>query len=124
MSSSATESDDVSFFIRASPETGIDSFFSERGIHGRRTHGPRNSIGDIAKTLAERPEAYLFVTASALAIRAAFRAYADTHKKRIIVRDGRGNEVDATNYSVEDLKKLNSINAFEVADEDDSTPIA
>jgi hypothetical protein len=124
MSSSDTDSDDVSFFIRASRETGIDSFLSERGIRARRTHGPRNSIGDIAKTLAEHPEPYVFVTASALAVRAAFRAYADTHKKRIIVRDERGNEVDATNYSVEDLKKLNPINAFQVADEDDSTPIA
>jgi hypothetical protein len=52
-------------------------------------------------------------------IRAAFHAYADTHKKRIIVRDERGNEVGATNYSVEDLRKLDPINAFEVADEND-----
>ena len=123
MSSSATESDEVSFFIRASSEMGIDSFLSERGIHARRTYAPRDSIGDIAKILAERPEPYVLVTASALAIRAAFRAYAETHKKRIIVRDERGNEVDATNYSVEDLKKLNPVNAFEVVD-DDSTPIA
>lgn len=70
--------------------------------------------------MAERPEPYVFITASALAIRAAFRAYADTHKKRIIVRDERGNEIDATNYTVEDLKKLNPINAFEVADDNNS----
>lgn len=121
MSSSSTASDDVSFFIRASPDTGIDSFLSNRGIHARRTHAPQNGIGDIAKALAERPGPYVLVTASALAIREAFRAYADTHKKRIIVRDARGNEIDATNYSVEDLEKLNPINAFEVIG-DDSTP--
>ena len=118
MSSSIKDSDEVSFFVRASLETGIDSFLSSRGIHARRTHGPRNSIGDIAKTLAERPEPYILVTACAFAIRAAFRAYADTHKKRIIVRDERGNEVDATNYSVDDLKKLNPLNAFEVLGDD------
>ncbi len=95
----------------------MDSLLSSRGISARRSHGIFNSFGDIAKTLAEHPEPYIMVTASAFAIRAAFRAYADTHKKRIIVRDERGNEIDATNYSVDDLKKLNPMSAFEVIDD-------
>ncbi len=95
----------------------MDAFLAARGIHARRSHGIFNSLGDIAKTLAERPEPYIMVTASAVVIRAAFRAYSDTHKKRIIIRDERGNEVDATNYSVDDLKKLNPMSAFEVPDD-------
>ena len=95
----------------------MDAFLSSRGIHARRSHGIFNSFGDIAKTLAERPEPYIAITASALAIKTAFRAYSDTHKRRIVIRDDQGNEVDATNYSVDDLKKLNPMSAFEVPDE-------
>jgi hypothetical protein len=95
----------------------MDAFLSSRSLHARRSHGIFNSFGDIAKTLAERPEPYIVITASALAIKAAFRAYSDTHKKRIIIRDEHGNELDATNYSVDDLKKLDPMSAFEVPDE-------
>jgi hypothetical protein len=111
------DSDEVTVFIRVPREVGMDAFLSTWGVKARRSHGLFNSFGDIAKTLAERPEPYIMVTASALAIKAAFRAYSDTHKKRIIIRDERGNEVDATNYSVDDLKKLNPISAFEVVDD-------
>jgi len=110
-------SDEITVFIRVSREAGMDAFLSDRGIYAQRSHGIFNSLGDIAKTLAERPESYIMVTASALAIKAAFRAYSDTHKKRIIIRDEHGSEVDATNYSVDDLKKLNPMSAFEVPDE-------
>ncbi len=111
------DADEITVFVRVSRDAGMDSFLSGRGIHVRRSHGLFASLGEIAKTLAERPEPDIVVTASALAIRQAFRAYSDTHKKRIIIRDERGNELDATNYSVDDLKKLNPMNAFEVPDD-------
>src|SRR5438445_4134266 len=111
------DADEITVFVRVSRDAGMDSFLSGRGIHVRRSHGLFASLGEIAKTLAERPEPYIVVTTSALAIRQAFRAYSDTHKKRIIIRDERGNELDATNYSVDDLKKLNPMNAFEVPDD-------
>ena len=117
MPSSIEHSDEITVVVRVSRAAGMDSFLSDRGIHVRRSHGIVGSLGDIAKTLAERPEPYIIVTTSALAIREAFRAYSDTHKKRIIIRDERGNELDATNYSVDDLKKLNPMNAFEVPDD-------
>ncbi|SRR6266498_217147 len=117
MPSPTEPSDEVTVFVRVSREAGMDAFLSSRGIDACRSHGIFNSLGDLAKNLAETPEPYLMITASALAIKAAFRAYSDTHKKRIIIRDERGNEVDATNYSVDDLKTLNPMSVFEVPDD-------
>lgn len=94
----------------------MDSFLAERGIHAIRSHGLFNSAGDIVMTLAEHPAPYIFVTASAIVIRAALRAFAETHKKRIVIRDERGNRIDATNYSVEELKKLAPSSLIEIDD--------
>jgi hypothetical protein len=89
MPSSPEHTDEITVFIRVSREAGMDDFLSSRGIRARRSSGIFNSLGDIATTLAQRPEPYIMVTASALVIRAAFRAYSETHKKRIIIRDER-----------------------------------
>jgi len=117
-------SNEVTFFIRVSSEEGMDSFLSDRGIQVQRSHGAFNNITDIAKTVAENPAPFIMITGLAHAILQAFSAYAKTHKKRITIRDKHGNKIDATNYSVDELKELNPINLIDVSDDNDKSDSA
>ena len=112
-------SDDISVFIRVSPEEFdlLFSFLRSNGIKARKHWGIQNSMNlpkpeDIEK-LMKSPAPYLLVCCAAQIIVAALKAYGETHKKSLkIIKSAKGGiKVEATNITPEELKQLD---AFEL----------
>ena len=71
----------------------------------------------VLEKLKDIPPMYVLATATVPAIVAALRTYADTHKKRLILKQTtKGKELDLTNYSVEEIKELEIMDIFSLED--------
>ncbi|MEA3117752.1 MAG: hypothetical protein QOI13_1022 [Paraburkholderia sp.] len=115
MPTTSDRSDEISIFIELSPDDGeLDSFLRSHGLNARKSHGVFNAVPEIIQHALEHPAPYVWVTASAPVLIAALRAYAQTHKRRLLVRKSKaGITVDATNYTPKELKELEVFDVFE-----------
>lgn len=83
------------------------SLLTQHGVRARPDYGVFNGpMPDVGEVL-RHPAPYIWATASATVLRTAIKAYAESKKKRFIIsRLKTGTKVDATNYSVQELKDL------------------
>ncbi|MEY2410652.1 MAG: hypothetical protein QOF48_3322 [Verrucomicrobiota bacterium] len=99
---------DLIIDVRGGDDSDLRAFLSERGVRARPYHGIFN--GPIPAEILNHPAPYVWATATGIVLRAAIRAYADCKKQRLTVhRSKTGVKVDATNYSVDELKDLDSL---------------
>jgi hypothetical protein len=98
---------DLLIQIRDREDLDLEAFLSQHGVRARPHFGVRNGqMPDMSEVL-KHPAQYVWATATATVLRAAIKAYADSKKKRLIIsRLKTGTKVDATNYSVDELNKL------------------
>jgi hypothetical protein len=87
--SSPKQSEELSVYIRLSQDDGeLLQFLRTRGVKASPNYGVFNSaVGpEDLKKMLEHPAPYIIAYALANLIKEAFRAYAETHKRRIVVR--------------------------------------
>jgi hypothetical protein len=98
---------DLIIDVGGGDDSDLMDFLRQHGVHVRPHYGVHNGpLPDMTEAL-KHPAPYIWATATASVLIAAIKAYSDTKKKRLIVsRLKTGVKVDATNYSVEELKDL------------------
>lgn len=101
-------------------DADLNSFLSSAGVRARPHYGVFNGpMGDVQEML-KHPAPYVWATASASALIAAFQAYAKTRQRRITIRKMKtGVSIDATNFSPKELKDLGVLDLVEFERIDD-----
>ena len=98
---------DLVIDIRGGEDSDLMEFLSQHGVRAKPHYGVFNGpLPDVSEML-KYPVPYIWATASVMVLKEAIKAYADSKKKRFIIsRLKTGIKVDATNYSVDELKDL------------------
>ncbi len=111
------QTEEISVCIRLSPDDGeLLHFLRSHGVKANPDYGVFNSGIDqeTLKKILEHPAPFILAWATVEVMRGAFRAYVETHKRRIFVRKTKtGVTVDATNYPPDQLKKLSVVDLIE-----------
>lgn len=99
---------DLIIDVRAGEDSDLMEFLNQNGVRARPHYGNYNGPMPDMSEMMKHPAPYLTACATVAVFKAAIQAYASTKKKRIIIqrlaKDGL--KIDATNYSVEELNKL------------------
>ena len=104
--------DEMSVFIRKSPDDDdLAEFLSAREIRASDAHGPIN--GPLEEMLSH-PAPYVFATATASALAAAFHAYAKHRKRQLVIRQTKkGTTLEIHNYTPEEIKQMDVLDVLE-----------
>jgi hypothetical protein len=99
---------DLIIDVRGGEDSELMDFLNQHGIRARPHYGIYNGPMPDTSEMMKHPAPYLIAGGTVAVFRAAIQAYASTKKKRIIIqRLAKGGlKIDATNYSVEELNRL------------------
>src|SRR6185436_15387195 len=98
---------DLVIDIRDGEDADLMGFLSQQGVRARPHYGVFNGPMPDVSEMLRHPAPYIWATASVAVLKTAIKAYADSKKKRFIIsRLKTGVKVDATNYSVDELKDM------------------
>ena len=99
---------DLIIDVRDGEDSGLMEFLNQHGVRARPHYGIYNGPMPDMTEMMKHPAPYLTACATVAVLKAAIQAYASTKKKRIIIqRLAKGGlKIDATNFSVEELNKL------------------
>ena len=99
---------DLVIDVRGGDDSELMDFLRQRGVHAQPNYGIYNGPMPDMSEMMKHPAPYLLAGGAVAVFRAAIQAYASTKKKRIIIQRlaKGGTKIDATNYSVEELNKL------------------
>jgi hypothetical protein len=90
------------------------SYLGSKGIPASNQHPPMMADPSLLEKLKDLPPMYVFASAAVPVLVSALRAYAITHKKKLILKQGAsGTEIDLTNYSVDEIKELSVLDVFD-----------
>jgi len=98
---------DLVIDVQGGEDSDFMAILSQHGVRARPHCGVFNGPMPDVTEMLKHPAPYVWATATAAVLRTAIKAYADSKKKRfIITRLKTGIKVDATNYSVDELKEM------------------
>jgi hypothetical protein len=96
--------------VSSGEDSDLKDFLRQHGVSASPNYGVQNAwpMPDVTE-IVKHPAPYLLVGAAVHVLNTAIQAYASTKKKRIIInRLAKGGiKIDATNWTAEELNKLN-----------------
>lgn len=115
---------DLIIDVRDGSNPDLVSYVADRGAHARPHYGTfAGPMPEIAEML-KHPAPYVLITGTAVVLREIIKGYTELKKKRLIVhRLKTGIKIDATNYSVEELKDLGVLDIGEFSDTKSAQPL-
>jgi hypothetical protein len=94
--------------VRGGDDLDLQDFLRSHGVSASPNYGIFNGPMPDVSEMLKHPAPYLMVYGGYKVLVAAIQAYASTKKKRFIIsRLKTGVKIDATNYSVEEIRQLN-----------------
>lgn len=126
-----SESKDTNVFVRVPRAdcNALHDFLNAHGVRAVKSFGIMNSAGPMPDPqklaeLAKDGTPYLMVYAAAKVLVAAFKAYAETHKKKFtIVKNSKGGiKISAENITPKELEEVGAFDLIEFDDDDKHSP--